>query len=261
LAVHDPALSHGSVMSLEPMRPITAFGEVIAPLATWPSAARNATILDFGQNLAGWVRWQWEAGATCAAGTKITVRHAELIFAGNRSLDPSTLRGAAATDTYICSGVEGGVFAHEPRFTYHGFRFAEVAGVPAGAKWSAVARVVHSDVSFSGGASDADGHFEALRGSTGGPRLLNAIMRACEWTQRDNLHSIPTDCPQRDERQGCAAGRLVVALRPISLSSPSHLPLISLSSPSHLPLISLTRTGMCGGERLGCLVRTSGVRA
>ena len=204
-AYADPTLKQ-SVMSAQLMQPIRAF-QLVSARAHW-SLGPNRTVLDFGQNLAGWLRLEWDGagGATCANGTTITLRHAEYVnstdhMGAGGALEVANLRHAQATDTYVCDGRKG-PFAYEPRFTYHGFRFAEVSGVAA-VGWTVSARVVHSDVSLTGHTSDTVGSFDVRGGPGAG--LVNAIMRACEWTQRDNLHSVPTDCPQRDERQGWMA--------------------------------------------------------
>jgi alpha-L-rhamnosidase len=78
----------------------------------------------------------------------------------------------------------------EPHFTYHGFRFVEVTGYPVEPQLTdIVGRVVHSDTPI-------NGHFE-----TSNP-LVNQLARNIVWGQRGNFMSVPTDCPQRDERLG-----------------------------------------------------------
>jgi alpha-L-rhamnosidase len=78
----------------------------------------------------------------------------------------------------------------EPRFTYHGFRYVEVTGFPGTPKLDSIrGRVVHSAV-------DPIGSFAASKD------ILNGLQRIITWGQKTNLHSIPTDCDQRDERMG-----------------------------------------------------------
>ncbi len=104
------------------------------------------------------------------------------------SLYRDNLRGAPQVDAYICRGKGDEVF--EPHFTYHGFRYVEVAGLPYRPEPADLTGcVVHSDV-------PPAGQFECSS------PLLNKIMAAIQWTLRSNLHSTPTDCPQRDERLG-----------------------------------------------------------
>eukprot|EP00927_Polykrikos_kofoidii_P028198 TRINITY_DN24650_c0_g2_i1.p1 TRINITY_DN24650_c0_g2~~TRINITY_DN24650_c0_g2_i1.p1 ORF type:complete len:1139 (+),score=129.46 TRINITY_DN24650_c0_g2_i1:60-3476(+) len=188
-----------SVMSLQLMRPIRGF-HLIDPIATWQPTP-DTWVADFGQNIAGWTRLQLPAGI-CTRGQSVTMRHAEYV-SPDGTINQGNLRTAKATDVYICSGFAEPV-AYEPKFTYHGFRYVQVTGLTRVTRLEGIvaARVVHSDVSFRGHTSHTVGSFLA-----GGEAavMVNALMRACEWTQRDNLHSVATDCPQRDERQGWMA--------------------------------------------------------
>ena len=154
--------------------------ETIAPVRMWP-AASGATIVDFGQNLVGWVRLRCPGDR----GRTIRVRHAEILIDGELATAP--LRGAAATDT-ITLGDQSCEF--EPTFTYHGFRYAEITGwhgEPTAEDVTAV--VVHSDLT-------RRGHFECS------DERVNQLVTNAIWSQRGNFFSIPTDCPQRDERLG-----------------------------------------------------------
>ena len=139
-------------------------------------------ILDFGQNLVGWLRLRVRG---VAAGTEIVLRHAEVLD-GEGRLFTEPLRTAAATDRYIAAGADEEVY--EPRFTFHGFRYAEVTGVdPAAAE--VVAVVVHTDLERTGWFSCSD-------------PLLERLHENVVWGWRGNSVSVPTDCPQRDERLG-----------------------------------------------------------
>jgi len=152
-----------------------------------PVAVHNhpeGPILDFGQNLAGWV----EISLTGAdAGDEVTLRHAEALT-DDGDLATEDLRSAEATDTYVARGEE--VERYEPRFTYHGFRYAQVSGYPGDLDASdATAKAVHTDL-------DSAGSFACSN-----PQL-NRVQSNARWGLRSNAHSVPTDCPQRDERQG-----------------------------------------------------------
>ena len=139
-------------------------------------------IVDFGQNISGWVRLtvHGEAGQT------VTLRHAEVLTDGE--LNTETLRSAAATDRYTLRG--GGEETWEPRFTFHGFRFVEVDGYPGTVTADDItAVVVHSDMTRTG-------WFECSN------ELLNQLHANVVWSMRDNFVGVPTDCPQRDERLG-----------------------------------------------------------
>ncbi|WP_329201091.1 alpha-L-rhamnosidase [Streptomyces sp. NBC_01435] len=143
-------------------------------------------VVDFGQNLAGRIRLKVRH---LAAGARVVIRHAEVLDGSGR-LYTANLRTAAATDVLIGDGREHIVF--EPRFTYHGFRYAEISGVPELAESDVVAVALHSDTPWAGefDCSDAE---------------LRRLHDCVAWGQRSNFVSVPTDCPQRDERLGWLA--------------------------------------------------------
>ena len=87
----------------------------------WRSPS-GRTLVDFGQNLVGWVRL---SARGLAPGAEVPVRHAEVLEDGELATLP--LRTAEATDTYL---VAGGKELLEPSLTFHGFRYAEIDGVP-----------------------------------------------------------------------------------------------------------------------------------
>ena len=143
----------------------------------------GAHIFDFGQNFSGWVRLKVEG----PKGTEVRLRHAELLHEDG-SLNVGPNQNAAAADIYILRG--DGPESYEPRFTYHGFRYVEVTGYPGDpGPESLEGCFVHSDVERTG----------TFRCSND---LLNRIHANVLWGQLSNLMSIPTDCPQRDERHG-----------------------------------------------------------
>ncbi|MEE1774008.1 family 78 glycoside hydrolase catalytic domain [Streptomyces sp. JV185] len=143
-------------------------------------------VVDFGQNLAGRVRLTVRG---LAAGARVVIRHAEVLD-GSRRLYTANLRTAAATDVLVGDGREHFVF--EPRFTYHGFRYAEISGMPELTESDVVAVALHSDTPWAGefDCSDAE---------------LRRLHDCVAWGQRSNFVSVPTDCPQRDERLGWLA--------------------------------------------------------
>ena len=143
-------------------------------------------IFDFGQNLAGVCTLRLPRDLE--AGQTITIRHAELLDE-NGELYTAPLRDAKATDTYIAAG--NGLDAPEwtPAFTYHGFRYAELKGIGASDLSLLRARALYTSI-------DKPSRF------TCGSALINQLHRNCVQTERANLHSIMTDCPQRDERMG-----------------------------------------------------------
>ena len=154
--------------------------EELRPRKVWTSPA-GKTVVDFGQNLVGWVRVSVQG----PAGTTITLRHSEVLE--NDELGTRPLRTAKATDRLILSGGED-VF--EPTFTFHGFRYVEVDGWPGElAADGLTAVVVSSDLR-------RIGEFECS------DEMLNQLHRNVVWGTRGNFLDVPTDCPQRDERLG-----------------------------------------------------------
>ncbi|MFC7598400.1 family 78 glycoside hydrolase catalytic domain [Terrabacter sp. GCM10028922] len=154
--------------------------EVLRPVRVWTSPA-GATLVDFGQNLVGWVRFTVQG----PAGTEVTVRHAEVLE--HDELGTRPLRSARATDRIILSG---GVDSFEPTKTFHGFRYAEVSGWPGALTADSIeAVVVHSDLRRTGTFECSD-------------QLLNQLHDNVVWGLKGNFLDVPTDCPQRDERLG-----------------------------------------------------------
>lgn len=140
-------------------------------------------IVDFGQNFAGRVRLT----ARGPAGTRITVRHAELVRPDG-TLYVDNLRTARATDVVTLAG--DGVETFEPRFTFHGFRYAEITGYPGDLTPADVTGVAVSSIRET-----------ALEFHTDSP-LLNKLQDNLRWTMLSNFIEVPTDCPNRDERLG-----------------------------------------------------------
>ncbi|MGD0296957.1 MAG: glycoside hydrolase family 78 protein [Bryobacteraceae bacterium] len=147
------------------------------------SPADGVYVFDMGQNMVGWAALK----ASGPAGTKIRLRFAEILKPdGNIYRD--NLRGAEATDTCILRG--SGAESFEPHFTYHGFRYVEVTGYPGKPPMDAITgQVFHT-------ANEFTGKF------TSSSPMLNQLWRNALWSERGNLESVPTDCPQRDERLG-----------------------------------------------------------
>jgi alpha-L-rhamnosidase len=148
---------------------------------TEPSS--DVFVFDLGQNMVGWVKLKVKG----EAGTKIVLRFAETLK-DDGNIYTENLRGAKATDNYILKG--NGTEEWEPRFTYHGFRFVEITGYPGKPGKDAVTgKVLHSNPPLSGKFACSN-------------ELINKIQKNINWGLRGNLHSVPTDCPQRDERLG-----------------------------------------------------------
>ncbi|MGA8581689.1 MAG: glycoside hydrolase family 78 protein, partial [Bryobacteraceae bacterium] len=151
-------------------------------------------IFDMGQNMVGWCRLH----VSGPAGARVQLRHAETL-APDDSLYVANLRTARATDIYTLKGE--GAEVYEPRFTYHGFRYVELTGWPGDAAPTTAAlegRVVQDDM-------------QPVADFTSSSAMLNQIHHNVFWGIRGNYRSIPTDCPQRDERQGWLGDRSQVS--------------------------------------------------
>ena len=162
----------------EPVKKHETFHPV--KLLTTPNGER---VLDFGQNLVGWVVVKIKGDA----GDSLRLSHAEVLDKeGNFYTE--NLRRAKAQDLFILKGGETEVF--EPHFTFHGFRYIRVEGWKGlldPADFTAVA--LYSDMPKTGSFECSDA-------------LVNQLQHNIQWGQQGNFLDVPTDCPQRDERLG-----------------------------------------------------------
>lgn len=162
----------------EPVRRI----QTIKPVE-WFTTPKGETVIDFGQNLVGWVRFK----VTGERGAEVSLLHAEVLDReGNFYID--NLRSAKQKIQYILKG--DGEECYEPRFTFQGFRYVRLIGfsVPLNlADFEAV--VLHSDMKETG----------SFRCSS---PLVNQLQHNIRWGLKGNFLDVPTDCPQRDERLG-----------------------------------------------------------
>jgi alpha-L-rhamnosidase len=140
-------------------------------------------IYDLGQNIAGWVHLQLLA----PPGTRLVLRHAERLTPEGE-LYTANLRRAKATDTIIVG--PSGKLDWQPRFTFHGFQYFELSGLKEPPPEGAVTGCLVQS------ATPPAGHFECSHPG------VNRLWQNGVWSQRDNFLSVPTDCPQRDERLG-----------------------------------------------------------
>lgn len=176
----------GGILRAQMIEPIRVTGTIKPVKMTEPRP--GVFVFDMGQNMVGWCRLRVRG----PAGTVIKLRHAELLKPdGNLYLD--NLRGAMATDLYTLKG--SGDEVYEPRFTYHGFRFVEMTGFPGTPSLDVLeGQVVNDDL-------ESTGTFACSKS------MINNIYRMALWGARGNYRSMPTDCPQRDERQGWLGDR------------------------------------------------------
>ncbi|GIF63578.1 alpha-L-rhamnosidase [Asanoa ishikariensis] len=154
----------------------------VLPAVAVSTSPSGRTLVDFGQNLVGWVRLRVR---DLGAGKEVTIRHAEVLENGELGVRP--LKTAKATDTYVLAGPDEVTL--EPVFTFHGFRYAEISGVDSLEATDIEAVVVGTDLRRTG-------WFESSH------PLLNRFHDNVVWSARGNFLDVPTDCPQRDERLG-----------------------------------------------------------
>ncbi len=169
-------------------RPVAQMAEPVRVTERLPArqvrtVSPGVHIVDFGQNVVGWVRLRVRG----ERGTCVRLRHAERLTEDGR-LSLAGLRSCRVTDEYTLRG--GGEEVYEPRFTYHGFRYVELTGLGGRPGLDDVeACVVHTDAERVGDFRCSD-------------PIINRVFENFVWGVRGNLRSVPTDCPQRDERHG-----------------------------------------------------------
>ncbi|KAJ1452145.1 bacterial alpha-L-rhamnosidase-domain-containing protein [Pelagophyceae sp. CCMP2097] len=171
-------------------------GRRVAAVTTW--ACGGVVVVDFGENLAGVVEVSGFSRPDGAANMTLhcgeILQHAglpDVENADDQRVYFGNLRAAKQTDVYVF-GDAPGPLTYAPRFTYHGLRYCEVSGVPANATFTLLH--FHS----------TDGVSTAVAFDGPDAAVLEGIQRMAAGAQRSNLMTVPTDCPQRDERRGWA---------------------------------------------------------
>lgn len=175
--------------------PQVRFQEIRKPVAI-REVKKGRYLFDFGQNLVGIPKLQ-VSGKT---GKVVTLRFAELpaeepsgskisqLLGDKTGIDARNFRSIRPTDVYICKGY--GIEKWEPKFTYHGFQYIEVDGLTEKpTEETLMAQVLHTEAPVAGKFESSNPMFQKL-------------VQNIDWSLRGNLFSVPTDCPQRDERLG-----------------------------------------------------------
>jgi alpha-L-rhamnosidase len=142
-------------------------------------------VYDLGQNMVGWARIK----VPVEKDQTITLHFAEMLKSDG-TLYTDNYRSAKSTDTYTAA--ETGTVEWEPHFTFHGFRYVELSGLPQNStpqKDWVTGVVLHSDL-------------RPIGAFVSSSAKLNQLQSNITWGQRGNFVDVPTDCPQRDERLG-----------------------------------------------------------
>lgn len=178
-----------TTIEYQPNEPIRIV-ERLRPIAV-TEPAPGVYVFDLGQNMPGWCRLKVEG----ESGDRVTLTHAEML-AEDGGVYTANLRGADQKDEFVLAG---GQATLEPKFTYHGFRYVQVEGLRRKPDLGDLEGVV-----FCSGTREV-GEFACS------DPMLTRLWQNILWTQRANLMSVPTDCPQRDERLGWMGDILIFA--------------------------------------------------
>lgn len=154
---------------------------------------KGVFVYDMGQNMVGVPKILMEG---LAPSTHICLRYAEVLYPhlpeykGNEGMIMlENIRAAMAQDIYVA---KGGKETFSPRFTYHGYRYVEITGIDAPLPLESVKGVVLSSI------HELSSHYQCSNAK------VNRLWENVKWSSLGNFFSVPTDCPQRNERMGWA---------------------------------------------------------
>ncbi len=175
-------IDHLKTILTAPAGPEVRRIEEIKPVKMFKTPA-GLTVVDMGQNMVGWIRFQVKGNA----GTKVKLRHTEVLDKeGNFYVE--NLRSAKQTIEYTLKGE--GTEVYEPHFSFQGFRYFAIDSFPGTPTLDAFTGVVvHSDIPQTGTFECSD-------------PMINQLQHNILWGLKGNFVDVPTDCPQRDERLG-----------------------------------------------------------
>lgn len=183
---------HGRIIDKSVLEPRTAEPvRIIRETDVAISEHLGAVRINTHQNISGWLKLTVKG----EPGTKITLKHAE-ILENSGDLHTKALRHAKATEVYILADSQ--VITLEPSFTFHGFQFADIHVEGALEILEIKAIAISSDLPDRG----------QIETSHEG---INKLASNIYWSLRDNFVSLPTDCPQRDERMGWTGDAMVIS--------------------------------------------------
>ncbi|MDR4946054.1 alpha-L-rhamnosidase [Neobacillus cucumis] len=176
VSVVDDKLANLRAQYGELVKPV----EKLSPVAIWKNQTQ-AYIIDFGQVIAGRIRLRVHG----LSGQELKFEHCEVLNENGEFFNNIVGRNKEQTDYYVTSGENGEVF--EPTFTFHGFRYVRLSGYDSGlACEDIVAIVLYSNMKMTG------------QFTTSNPEI-NQLWNNIKWSQKGNMLSIPTDCPQREK--------------------------------------------------------------
>ena len=181
-AYHDvKVLNHSKDIIVKQQGPYVKEQEILYPLSVF-NAPNGDTIVDFGQNLTGY----FEISVNASLGDKIQFSVCEILDKHGNFYNEN-YRDAKAQFEYICVD---GLNVYKPKLAFWGFRYLRIDSFPCKIEPHNIrAIVLHSDMKRTG----------YLNSSS---KKLNKLFDNIIWGQKGNFLDIPTDCPQRDERQG-----------------------------------------------------------
>lgn len=165
-------------------------GERIAPISI-KAIGIGRYIVDFGQNMAGWIQMSMRGNA----GDSIRIKFAEKLN-DDGTLYLANLRDALSEDIYICSGKEQ---KWNPTFVTHGFRYAMITGIPD-------LKLTDMEACFVADEMNVTGHISTSN------NILNKVYHNAYYGILSNYKGMPVDCPQRNERQPWLGDRTVGSL-------------------------------------------------
>lgn len=163
----------------------------VMPAKSVKEVRENVFVYDLGQNIVGVPRITIDNGVK---GKKMTLRFSETLYpdlkeSGNNTgmIMTENYRAALSQDIYI---MKAGKQVYQPKFTSHGFQYVEITGIDEPLPLEAVQGAAISSVR------------ELSADYTSSNPDVNQLWSNLVWSNIDNFLSIPTDCPQRNERMG-----------------------------------------------------------